>query len=178
VLLASLIPGFLALDEYFPLLAASLGTKAHQIPMLIAVVEAAQALGALAAERLHTRSIVPAMAVGAVLLAVGAQSGHPAGFVAIAIGYGLLQLVIVVVETRLQDVIEGTARATVTSVAGLLSELFAISLYAGFALGSIWLSLIGLITLLAVALLVLAAVVAARQVRERRTARASATMSG
>ncbi|MGH8826066.1 MAG: MFS transporter [Jiangellaceae bacterium] len=178
VLLAALVPGFLAFDEYFPLLAASLGTDIPLIPVLIAGVDAAQALGALAAERLHARSVVPWMVAGAVLLGAGAQSGHPGGFVAIAAGYGLLQLAIVVVETRLQGVIEGAARATVTSVTALLSELFAIAIYAGFALGSIWLSLISLVTLLAVALLVLAAVVAARQVQERRTAPESATMRG
>ena len=39
-------------------------------------------------------------------------------------------------ETRLQDTITGPARATVTSVLGLLEELVALAVYAAFALGA------------------------------------------
>ena len=63
--------------------------------------------------------------------------------------YGLYQVVMVAVNTRLQDAITGPARATVNSVAGLLSELAAIAIYGLWALDG--LSLIaGLILLLAV----------------------------
>ncbi len=63
---------------------------------------------------------------------------RPLGFVAVAIGYGALQAAIVVAETDLQHRIEGRARATVTSVSGLLSELGAIGLYAFVALDDLW----------------------------------------
>jgi hypothetical protein len=68
-------------------------------------------------------------------------SGTAAGFVPIAVGYGVMQLVIVVADARLQDAIEGPARATVTSVSGFFAEVFAVSVYAGFALGALWVSL-------------------------------------
>ena len=43
---------------------------------------------------------------------------------------------LVVVETRVQDAVTGTARATVTSVAGFGSEAVAIAVLAASALGS------------------------------------------
>jgi hypothetical protein len=39
-------------------------------------------------------------------------------------------------ETRLQDAVSGPARATVTSVLGLLEEIVALTVYAVFALAS------------------------------------------
>ncbi|MGH3469962.1 MAG: MFS transporter [Thermocrispum sp.] len=156
VLIAALIPGFLAFDEYFPLLAVDLDAATTTIPLLIAATVAAQAVGALLGERCAP-GLVPAALVGAaVLLTAGSLSGRPAGFVGLAAGYGLMQMTIVVAEVRLQAVITGRARATVTSVAGLLSELFAITVFAGFALGAAWLSLVGLVCLLAAGLVPLA----------------------
>ncbi len=157
VLVAALLPGFLAFDEYFPLLATDLGSPTDVVPLLIALTVAAQAVGAALAERARAGVIVPSLVLAAVLLGAGALSAHPAGFVPIAVGYGLLQLTIVIAETRLQDLIEGDARATVTSVAGLLSELFAILLFVGFAVGAIWLSVTVLVAALAGWLLLLAA---------------------
>jgi hypothetical protein len=57
----------------------------------------------------------------------------PAGLVGVAVFYGLHQMVLVVVAARLQDRIEGSARATVTSVASLGTELVAIALFAAWA---------------------------------------------
>jgi hypothetical protein len=57
----------------------------------------------------------------------------------------------VVAETDLQHRIHGAARATVTSVAGLLSELGAIALYATVAVGSAVASITTLVALLAIA---------------------------
>jgi hypothetical protein len=84
------------------------------------------------------------------LVAAGAAVGRPGGFVAVAVGYGALQATIVVAETDLQHRIHGAARATVTSVAGLLSELGAIALYAFVALGSSAASTATLIAVLSV----------------------------
>jgi hypothetical protein len=83
-----------------------------------------------------------------VLIAAGALAGHPVGFVAIAIGYGLANNVNLVAEARLQDVISGPARATVTSVAGLSTEVVAVSCYALLLLGSTWWSAATLTALL------------------------------
>jgi hypothetical protein len=68
---------------------------------------------------------------------------------AVAAGYALYRLVLVVAETRLQEAITGPARATVTSVAGVGVELAALAVFAGYAVGGL--------VLLAAAVLVLAA---------------------
>ncbi|MEV8377647.1 MFS transporter [Kribbella sp. NPDC056861] len=148
VALVALLGGFLAFDEYFPLLAKDIGAPTTLVPLLIAGTVAAQAIGgALAgpAYRLRGRLLATGLALSAALLAWGALSGTAEGFVPIAIGYGVMQLVIIVSEARLQDAITGPARATVTSVSGLFAEIFAVLVYAGFALGSLWITLPALV---------------------------------
>lgn len=78
-----------------------------------------------------------------------------------------MQLTIAVSDARLQDSIASGARATVTSVAGLLSELVAVVVYAGFALGSTALSISGLVAVLAAVVVVLGPAIA-RWLPERR----------
>jgi MFS family permease len=136
VLLAALVPAFLAFDEYFGLLAVDLGASVTVVPLLVALTVAAQAVGAALAPRLPLHRLGPVLVVAGVLVAAGAALERPVGFVAVAIGYGALQTAIVVAETDLQHRIHGAARATVTSVSGLLSELGAIALYAFVAVGS------------------------------------------
>jgi hypothetical protein len=157
--LVALLGGFLAFDEYFPLLAREIGASTTTVPLLIAGTVAAQAIGgALAgpAYRMRSSFLAIGLALSAGLLAWGALSGTAPGFVPIAVGYGVMQLVIIVAEARLQDAITGPARATVTSVSGLFAEVFAVSVYAGFALGSLWLSLPTLVAGLTVPLLLTA----------------------
>ncbi|WP_269087208.1 MFS transporter [Kribbella sp. ALI-6-A] len=144
VLLVALLGGFLAFDEYFPLLARGVGASNALVPLLIAGTVAAQAIGgALAGPAYRLAASVFAVGLGATagLIAWGSLSGTAAGFVPIALGYGVMQLVIVVADARLQDTIEGPARATVTSVSGFFAEVFAVAVYAGFALGAVWVSL-------------------------------------
>jgi hypothetical protein len=159
VVLVALLGGFLCFDEYFPLLARDVGASTTLVPLLIAGTVAAQAIGgALAgpAYRLRSSVLAAGLAVSAVLLAVGALTGVAQGFVLIAVGYGVMQLVIIVAEARLQDAITGPARATVISVSGLFAEVFAVAVFAGFALGSVWFSLPILVTALTVPLLLTA----------------------
>ena len=136
VLLAALVPAFLAFDEYFGLLAVDVGASLTWVPLLVALTVAAQALGAALAPRLPMHRLGPVLVVAGLLVAAGAAAARPLGFVAVAVGYGALQAAIVVAETDLQHRIEGPARATVTSVSGLLSDFGAIGLYAFVALGS------------------------------------------
>jgi hypothetical protein len=148
VALVALLGGFLAFDEYFPLLAKDIGASTTLVPLLIAGTVAAQAIGgALAgpAYRMRGSLLAVGLALSAGLLAWGALSRTAGGFVPIAIGYGVMQLVIIVAEARLQDAITGPARATVTSVSGLFAEVFAVLVYAGFALGSLWMTLPALV---------------------------------
>lgn len=159
VALVALLGGFLAFDEYFPLLARDVGASTTLVPLLIAGTVAAQAIGgALAGPAYRRRASFFGVALGlaAGLLAWGSLSGTTQGFVPIAVGYGVMQLVIVVAEARLQDAIQGPARATVTSVSGLFAEVFAVAVYAGFALGSVWFSLPILVAGLTVPLLLTA----------------------
>nr|WP_202894209.1 MFS transporter [Kribbella italica] len=157
--LVALLGGFLAFDEYFPLLARGVGATTTLVPLLIAGTVAAQAIGgALAGPAYRLPAAVFAVGLGATagLISWGSLSGTAAGFVPIAVGYGVMQLVIVVADARLQDAIEGPARATVTSVSGFFAEVFAVSVYAGFALGAVWVSLPVLVAGLTVPVLITA----------------------
>jgi MFS family permease len=165
LLLAAAMVGLTAYDEYFPLVARAHGVATSDIPLLIAVTVAGQAVGtALVGRtaRLPARAVGALLAVGAVLVSLGALVTPYAGFVAIGVGYGLLNTAMLVGETRLQDTITGPARATVTSVLGLLEEVVALSVYAAFAVGSHVLGFPHLVALLAVPVLAVAAAVAGR----------------
>ncbi len=155
VLLAAAVPAFLAFDEYFGLLADGLGVPLTVIPLLVALTVAAQAVGSALAPRLPLHRLGPVLVGAGLLVAAGAALQRPAGFVAVAVGYGALQAAIVVAETDLQHRIHGAARATVTSVSGLLSELGAIALYGFVAVGSGVASMPALITVLALLVVVL-----------------------
>lgn len=149
VLLAAAVPAFLAFDEYFGLLADEQGAALTAVPLLVALTVAAQAVGSALAPWLPLHRLGPVLVGAGLLVATGAAAGVPSGFVLVALGYGSLQAAIVVCETDLQHRIEGAARATVTSVAGLLSELGAIALYAFVAVGSGVASMSALVTVLA-----------------------------
>jgi hypothetical protein len=81
---------------------------------------------------------------------IGVLVSPYAGFVAVGVGYGLANNAMLVGETRLQETITGPARATVTSVLGLLEEIVALACYVGFAIGSHWLGFPTLVALLGV----------------------------
>lgn len=159
VVIASFLLGALAYDEYFPLVAREHGSATDQVPLLMAIVVAGQAVGtALAGRtaRLRSRVLASVLVAAAVLLGVGALRGGILGWIAVGIGYGIVNDLIIVSEARLQDQIEGRARATVTSVSGFLSEVAAVAVFAGFALGSTWLSVTTMVVLLSIPLLLVA----------------------
>ena len=160
VIVVAVLMGFTAFDEYYPLMARDTGARTDLIPLLLAVSVAAEAVGhALAgrAARLRSRLLALLVVAAAVLLAAGALSGHWAGFGPIALGYGILALLITVTESRLQDAIDGPARATITSVAGLLAEAGAVTIYLVVAVGTAWTSIAVLLAVLCAPLLVVAA---------------------
>ena len=128
------------------------------IPLLLVVVTAGQAIGGLLAGRAArwSNAWIGGITAGAgVCLAVGALSNHPAGIVAVGLGYGALQLAIVVSDVRLQESIVEGARATVTSVSGLLAKIMAVAVFAGFAWGSVAFSLPALVAMLGAIVIVL-----------------------
>ena len=159
VVLTALMYGFLAFDEYFGLVFADLGATTALVALLTAVTAAAQAAGGVLAgpaAGLSARTLGLLTAGSAALIGAGSALSLAPAVVGISLGYGVLQLVLVVTEARMQDSITGPARATVTSVAGLGSEALAMALYAGFALGSVWFGYAALVTLFALAPFVVA----------------------
>jgi hypothetical protein len=79
------------------------------------------------------------VALSAAAISAGALAG-PLWAVAalIGVGYGVLDNAMVVAEARLQAVISGPARATVTSVSAISMEVVALSVYGFMALGTTW----------------------------------------
>jgi hypothetical protein len=136
VLIAAVLIGLTAYDEYFPLIARDHGVATSTVPVLIGMAVGGQVVGtALAGRTARMTARVMALAVmaGGAMISLGAVISPFAGFVAIAVGYGLLNNTMIVAEARLQQVITGPARATVTSVHGFATEVFALVVYAIFA---------------------------------------------
>lgn len=162
LLLAATMVGLTAYDEYFPLVARDHGVATGTVPVLIAITVLGQVVGTATVgrtARYRGPVIGTILGGGAVLVSVGALSAPYAGFVAIAVGYGMLNNAMLVGETRLQDTITGPARATVTSVLGLLEEVVALSVYAAFAVASRALGFPVLLALLGLPVLVVAGAV-------------------
>ncbi|MFI0408923.1 MFS transporter [Actinomadura sp. 3N508] len=137
LLLMVVVEGVTSLDEYVPLLAQSTGVAAASVPLLVLVVTSGDAVGGWLAGR-GVRWLAPLLGAGAVLLAVGALSGSPGGMVLVGAAFGVFRWAIAAADARLQARIGDGARATVTSVAGFGSEVVALLVYAGYALGSRW----------------------------------------
>lgn len=128
-----------ALEEYDVLLIRDTGVPVAAVPLLALLVWAGVTGGGLLAgfgARLPTRAFAGTLALGAVALAAGAGSGVPAGIALVAVAFGVFQMASVVVGARLQERITGPSRATVTSLAGLGTEVVTILVYGGYALAS------------------------------------------
>ncbi len=139
VLIYAVVIGASAYDEYFPLVADDHGAALETIPWLIGLVVTGQVVGTALAGRtagMSGAAMSRVLLLAAVLISAGALASPYVGFAAIAVGYGLLNNAMVVSEARLQDVITGPARATVTSIAGLATEVVALAVFAGFAITS------------------------------------------
>jgi hypothetical protein len=153
VLLVAAITGLDALEEYFTLIALSWGVPVAWIPLAELAIPLAGAASTWwmahrspGAKVMGASTLAFTLGGGATLLAVSEWLGRPAGLAGVAVFYALYRVVLVAVNTRLQDAIKGRARATVNSVAALLSELSAIAIYGLWALRG--LSLIAVFILL------------------------------
>ena len=109
VVIVAVLYGLTAYDEYFPSVAREAGAMSVDVPLLVTLTVAGQFVGSALAGRTarmsRRRSRSPSRCRA--LIAGGALARHPAGFVAIAIGYGLNENVAVVSEAKLQDSING-----------------------------------------------------------------------
>ncbi|MEU6914399.1 MFS transporter [Streptomyces olindensis] len=125
-----------ALDEYTPLLVRDTGVSDALVPCLLLLIWAGATAGGLlagAGERLGPRGLAALLAGAAVALALGAGSGTPAGIALVAIAFGGFQAATVLADARLQRRIDDPGRATLTSVAGLGTDLATIAVYGGYA---------------------------------------------
>jgi MFS family permease len=163
VLAVALVGGLDAVEEYFPVLAADVGVPTTAVPVAVLGVALAGAVGAALggrAGRLPDRGLLALLAASGLLLGAAAVIPGHAALAAVAAFYGLYLAVLVVAEARLQDRIDSSRRATITSVAGLGVELAALLVFAAWALAGV----------VAVAVLVLAVVpVTAAGLRIRTT---------
>jgi MFS family permease len=135
---AAVLAAFDAVEEYFPLLVAGWGIPAAAIPLATLPIvlggTAGAALGG-AVRRLPRWALGAVLGTAMVLLAGAVAAAHPAGVAAVAAFYGGYRAVLVVVDARLQERIASRSRATVTSVAGLGTELATFGVYAAWAIG-------------------------------------------
>lgn len=154
VVAVSALYGSEALEEYFGLLAYSWGVPTGLVPLALLAIPAAGAAGALFGARARWLGPVGlAMLLGSAAAALGAAwlAHHPAGLAGVALFYGLWRIALVVADTRLQQSIEGPSRATVTSVAGLGSEVAGVAMFGLWALAALPLA-VGLAFVAALAL--------------------------
>lgn len=153
VVAVALLTGLDALEEYFGIVAVDWGVPTALVPLATLAIPLAGAAGAAlggAANRLPAAALAGTFALGLVMLGAAGIGAHPAGLVAVTAFYGLYRMVSVVADARLQDRIAGSARATVTSVAALGTEIVCFAVYGAWALG-------GLVPIAAVWLVVAAA---------------------
>jgi MFS family permease len=123
------------LDEYTALLARDTGVARATVPWLLLLLWAGMTVGGLLApvgERLTDRGYAALLALAALALAAGALLRHPAGFLLLAAAFAAFQLATVLADARLQARISGPGRATVTSVAGMATDLTIVAFYAGY----------------------------------------------
>lgn len=140
VLAVAVLTGLDGIEEYFPLLAQDWGVPTTAVPLAMLAIPLAGAVGAAlggSAGRLHPSGLAILFGVAVLTLGAAGLVRHPAGLAGVALFYGLYRLVLVVADARLQERIDGRARATVTSVAGMGGELAAFALFAGWALGGL-----------------------------------------
>ncbi|TWP52057.1 MFS transporter [Lentzea tibetensis] len=132
LLAVALVYSLDAFEEYFTLLAQDWSVPTTWVPVAVVGVPLAGAAGAALAGRWSPRPVL--LLAAGLLLVFAAVIAHPYGILALALFYGLYRFVLVHVEAELQHRISGSARATVTSVAGLGSELAAFLTYAAWVL--------------------------------------------
>jgi MFS family permease len=172
VLLEALLFGITAFDEYFALLAEESGVSTAVVPLLVGLTVLGSLTGSVLAGRtegMSGRTMSIAVGVAGVLflggaLIAGLATGRPdaiylltgLGFASIGVSYGIVYNAGIVAGARLQDAIEGPARATVTSVSGFLGEVIALAVFGFAAVITLWSSMATLLALLGASILALA----------------------
>jgi MFS family permease len=126
-----------ALDEYTPLLVRDIGVAEATVPYLIMLIWAGVTVGSFLTgpvERLGPAGLAALLAGAALALAVGAAARSLAGIALVSLAFAGFQLAEVLADARLQHRIDESRRATLTSVAGLGTELATVATFGVYAL--------------------------------------------
>lgn len=135
---AAIVGGLDAVEEYFPILTAHAGVPTDIVPLAVLPITVAGVVGAALggwANRLPPWALGVMLGVAMVLFGIAALTPGVGAVAAVASFYGLYRAVLVVVDVRLQDRIDGPFRATVTSVAGVGVEIAGLGVFAAWAGG-------------------------------------------
>nr|WP_068920935.1 MFS transporter [Planobispora rosea] len=130
-----------SLEEYVALLVEGIGVPAPAVPLWVLLVWAGVTAGGLlagAGRRMTSRAFAAVLALAALALGGGAAVARPGGLVLVAAAFCVFQMATLVADARLQDRITGPSRATVTSLANLVTELATVLVYGVYAALSVF----------------------------------------
>nr|WP_312870587.1 MFS transporter [Gordonia asplenii] len=125
------------LDEYVPLLLADASVAPATIPVVLALVWAGVSVGGLvagAAAALPAVGFGSLVALAGIAIGCGALVHGPLGWTCLGVGFGICQAATVIADARLQARISSASRATVTSIAGLGTDVATTATYPIYAL--------------------------------------------
>jgi MFS family permease len=125
----------LALEEFWPIFGAGVGLTRSVIAVFVGAQNGIEVLVSLIAYRvsgLPTRGFHGLFALGGLLLAVAAGWFTPPAMILLAAYSGLMKLVDVVFEGRLQQAIGSDRRATIGSVKSFMAQIGITALYMSF----------------------------------------------
>jgi hypothetical protein len=132
-----------ALEEFWPVFGAKVGLTRAIIALFVGAQNAVEVLVSLIAYRLSglpTRGFYALFAFGGLLLLAAAGWFTPSAMLLLALYSGLMKLVGVVFEGRLQHAIASGRRATIGSVKSFLAQIGITALYMSFAPVAEWAS--------------------------------------
>ena len=124
-----------ALEEFWPIFGIKVGLSRPLIALFVGSQNGVEMLASLVAHRvsrLATRWIYSLFTLGGALLAIAAGIFSPPAMILLALYSGLLKMIDVVFEGRLQQAIPSDRRATIGSVKGFAGEVGVTGLYLAF----------------------------------------------
>ena len=124
-----------ALEEFWPIFGAHVGLTRPVIALFVGAQNAIEALVSLVAYRLanlRPRGFYALFAFGGAVLIAATAAFRPSAMILLALYSGLMKLIAVVFEGRLQHAIGSGQRATIGSVKGFMAQIGITGLYVGF----------------------------------------------
>jgi len=131
------------LEEFWPIFGAKVGLTRPVIAVFVGAQNAVEMLVSLIAYRLSglpTRGFYALFGLGGLLLATAAGIFTPSAMLLLALYSGMMKLVAVVFEGRLQHLIPSDRRATIGSVKSFLAQVGITILYMSFGPLAAWAS--------------------------------------